>query len=362
MAERTNAAPGSTSSAGTGEDAVASDVAIEDPAHNEFALIDRILERLGDAVASEILLPPGDDAAAWVPAGGAVIATADAMTEGSHWLPHLLSMYDVGWRCVAANVSDLAAMGATPQVLLVTAVLGPTMTIDDLDAFIDGLADGCRAHGVQIAGGDVVRGRSTTFSITALGAARLDRANRAIVLRRDGAHPGDVIAVSGTPGLAAAGMRLVEQARTDPPADAAIAAFRHPVGRVDLGLAAVAVGVPCAIDISDGLIQDLGHIAQRSGVGIEIDLEALPLPQAAVAFFGTEGARTLALAGGEDFELILVARQNVIESLEAEDLTIIGRVLEQHPGEVVIRQADGAPYPVPQGWDALRRWPLPRLQ
>ena len=348
MAERTNPA-NDVPAAG---DSPGGDLGGSDPAHNEFALIDRILERLGDAVASDILLPPGDDAAAWVPAGGAVIATADAMTEGSHWLPHLLSMYDVGWRCVAA----------TAQVLLVTAVLGPTMTLDDLDAFIDGLADGCRAHGVQIAGGDVVRGRSTTFSITALGAARLDRANRAIVLRRDGAHPGDVIAVSGTPGLAAAGMRLVEQARTDPPADAAIAAFRHPVGRVDLGLAAVAVGIPCAIDISDGLIQDLSHIAQRSGVGIEIDLEALPLPQAAVAFFGTEGARTLALAGGEDFELILVARQNVIESLEAEDLTIIGRVLEQHPGEIVIRQADGAPYPVPQGWDALRRWPLPRLQ
>ncbi len=329
-----------------------------DPARDEFALIDRILERLGDTAALDILVPPGDDAAAWLPAGGAVVATADAMTEGSHWRPHLLSMRDVGWRCVVANVSDLAAMGATPQVLLVTAVLGPAMSLDDLDAFIDGLADACRAHGVHIAGGDVVRGRATTFSITAIGAARLDRANRAIVLRRDGAHPGDVVAVSGTPGLAAAGMRLVEQGRSEPPAQAAIEAFLRPVARVELGADAVSLGVPCAIDISDGLVQDLGHIARRSGVGIEIDLEALPLPQAAVTFFGTEGARSLALAGGEDFELILVARQNVIETLEQHGLTIIGRVLEQHPGKVVVRQADGAPYPLPEGWDALRRWPL----
>ena len=329
-----------------------------DPAHDEFALIDRIIQRLGDTAALDILVPPGDDAAAWVPAGGAVVATADAMTEGSHWLPHLLSMHDVGWRCVAANVSDLAAMGATPQVLLVTAVLGPSMSLDDLDSFIDGLADGCRAHGVQIAGGDVVRGRSTTFSVTAIGAARLDRANRAIVLRRDGAHPGDVVAISGTPGLAAAGMRLIEQGRSEPPAEAAIEAFRHPMGRFELGMDAVSLGVPCAIDISDGLAQDLRHIAQRSGVGIEIDLEALPLSQASVAFFGTEAARTLALAGGEDFELILVARQNVIETLENHGLTIIGRVLEQHPGEIIVRQADGAPYPMPEGWDALRRWPL----
>ena len=80
------------------------------------------------------------------------------MAEGTHWSPHVLSMYDVGWRCVATNVSDLAAMGSTPQVLLVTAVLGPAMSLDDLDAFIDGLADGCRAHEVKVAGGDVVRG------------------------------------------------------------------------------------------------------------------------------------------------------------------------------------------------------------
>lgn len=328
------------------------------PERDEFALIDRIIQRLGDAAAHDILVPPGDDCAAWIPAGGAVAATTDTMTEGTHWRPHLLSMEDVGWRAVATSVSDLAAMGATPQVLLVAAVLGPALTLEEFDACIDGMAAACRAHGVHIAGGDIVRGRATAFTVTALGATRLDRASRAIALRRDAAHPGDAVAVSGTPGAAAAGLRMVERGISGPPADAAIEALRHPVARIALGLDAVSHGVPCAVDISDGLVQDLGHIARRSGVGIEIDLDTLPLSPAAVTIFGPEAARTLAVSGGDDYELALVGRAAALEPLEG--ITVIGRVVEQHPGEVIVRQGDGAPYPVPPGWDALRRWPLPR--
>src|SRR5688572_18906590 len=100
-----------------------------DPAQGEFSLIDRIVARLGDAAARDILVPPGDDAAAWIPSGGAVVASTDAITEGNHWRPHIASMTDVGWRAVATSVSDLAAMGASPQVLLVATVLGPSVTL-----------------------------------------------------------------------------------------------------------------------------------------------------------------------------------------------------------------------------------------
>ena len=98
--------------------------------NNEFSLIDRILQRLGDTAALDILVPPGDDAAAWIPSGGAIAATTDTMTEGTHWRPHLFSMEDVGWRAVATSVSDLAAMGATPEVLLVASILGPSLTLE----------------------------------------------------------------------------------------------------------------------------------------------------------------------------------------------------------------------------------------
>jgi thiamine-monophosphate kinase len=328
-----------------------------DAEQSEFALIDRIVQRLGAAAASDILVPPGDDAAAWIPIGGAVVASTDTVTEGTHWRPGLLSLTDVGWRAVATSVSDLAAMGATPQVILVAAVLGPAVTLDDLDAIIEGIAECCLAHDIRVAGGDVVRGRSTSFTITSLGGARLDRASRAMVMRRDAAQVGDAVAVSGTPGDAAAGLRLAERGVTTPPAGDAIRAWRRPLARTELGLTANNLGVPCAIDVSDGLVQDLGHIATASQVGIEVDLDALPLGAAAVGLLGADAARDLALAGGDDYELVLVARHGVLEALEG--VTIIGRVISQHPGEVVVRQADGAPYPIPEGWDQLRAWPLP---
>ncbi len=330
-----------------------------DASQSEFALIDRIIARLGDAAASDILVAPGDDAAAWVPVGGAVVASTDTIAEGTHWRPGLLTMADVGWRAIATSVSDLAAMGATPQVVLVAASLGPAVTLEELNELIDGMAEACIAHEVKVAGGDVVRGRSTSLTITSLGGARLDRAGRAMVMRRDAAQVGDSVAISGSPGAAATGLRLAERGvEISPATTEALTAWRRPRARTELGLAAENLGVPCAIDVSDGLVQDLRHIAERSGVGVELDLDALPLPTSAVATFGSEEARDLVLAGGDDYELLLVARNSVLEALEG--VTIIGRVVETHPGEVVVRQVDGAPYPIPAGWDQLRSWPLPQ--
>jgi thiamine-monophosphate kinase len=169
---------------------------------------------------------------------------------------------------------------------------------------------------------------------------------------------GDAVAVSSTPGAAATGLRLLEQRLNGPMAAEAIAAWRRPHARIELGLAAVNLGIHCAIDTSDGLVQDIGHIAQRSTVGIELDLEALPLAPSAIAFFGSDAARELAVAGGEDYQLVLVGRQAALETLEG--VTVIGRVLDQHPGEVIVRHSDGAPYVVPSGWDQLQAWPLRR--
>ena len=106
----------------------------------EFGLIERIIERLGDAAARDILAPPGDDAAAWTHEGAATVATVDSLAEGTHWRRDTMALADVGWRCAATSLSDLAAMGAEPGPLLIAAQLGPDVTLADLDAFVDGLA------------------------------------------------------------------------------------------------------------------------------------------------------------------------------------------------------------------------------
>jgi thiamine-monophosphate kinase len=332
----------------------------------EFPLIARIVERLGSAAADDILVPSGDDAAVWLDAApgapgvsGASVATIDALAEGTHWRPDTMSMSDVGWRAVAVNVSDLAAMGATPGYLLVAASLGPEITLDDLDGFVDGLADSCRAHGARIAGGDIVRGTATMFSVAAYGRVDLPSgsADDPPLLRRNAARIGDSVAVSGHPGASSAGLALIDAGRADDPAAAPLlAAHRRPHARTALGPAAAQAGIRCAIDVSDGVLQDLDHIAEQSGVGIELDCPSLPLHPAARTLLGDTASLDLALGGGEDFELLLVGPENTLGSLSTSELpvTVIGSVVAEHPGQTVAHDAQGAPYePARRGWDQL---------
>ena len=324
----------------------------------EFALIDRIVAILGDAAARDIVVPPGDDAAAWATAEGLAVATIDALVEGTHFRRDTMGMADVGWRAVAANVSDLAAMGAEPQYLLIATLLGPDATLEDIDALARGIGEACLAMGVRVAGGDIVRAATTGLSIAAYGRVVGAAGATPALLRRDGARVGDRVAVSGTIGAAAAGLALIEAGRGDDPRAAELVrAHRRPVGRVALGRAAAARGVRCAIDCSDGLLQDLGHIAERSHVGIEVALAQVPVHPAAVELLGAARALDLALGGGEDFELLLTGDRDALIALETADLsvTMIGRVVADHPGEVIAWAEDGARYEPPsRGWDQAR--------
>ncbi len=341
----------------TGQGSTPADAGLHDL--GEFGLIDRMVARLGDAAAGDILVPSGDDAAVWR-GDPATVATIDTLAEGTHWRADTMDLADVGWRAVAANCSDLAAMGARPSTLLVATILGPDVTLEGIDALIDGLAGGCREHGVRIAGGDVVRGGATAITIAAYGGADLQGApgeETARVLRRDAAAVGQRVAVSGAPGAAAAGLALIEAGRVSEDAAAElVAAHRRPLARVGLGRAALDAGVACAIDVSDGLLQDLGHIARRSGVGIEMAAAALPLHPAARSLLGDERALDLCLGGGEDFELALVGDADALRRLDRPELpvTLIGHVVADHPGEVVVWDEDGEAYlPPVTGWDQL---------
>jgi thiamine-monophosphate kinase len=325
----------------------------------EFGLIERIVARLGEAAARDILVAPGDDAAAWANRGAVTVATTDALVEGVHWRSAgtqgrpTMSWADAGWRAIASNVSDIAAMGAIPDFALVSAVLGATLDLEALDCLIDGMAAACLEHGVRIVGGDIDRGAQTVLGVTLLG-----HATGGTLLRRDTAREADAVAVSGHPGASAAGLALIEAEREQEPGVATLVeAHRRPRARVALGRHALDSAVRCGIDVSDGLLQDLGHVAERSKIGVEIDIERLPLHPAAVAALGRERAIDLALGGGEDYELALAAPEHILRALHTAELpvTVIGRVVTAHPGEAWAIDANGRRYvPPSSGWDHLR--------
>jgi thiamine-monophosphate kinase len=252
----------------------------------EFGLIARITQRLtqGPAVA----LGPGDDAAIVRAPDGRVVATSDLLVEGRHFRRDWSSAYDVGRKAAAQNLSDVAAMGARPTALLVGFAAPPETAVLWAEELCDGLRDECDVVGASVVGGDVVRASEIVIAITALG----DLAG-ARPLTRSGARPGDLVAVRGRLGFAAAGLDLLARGRAEPAEF--VAAHRRPLPPYDAGPEAVELGATSLLDVSDGLVQDLGHIAAASGVRIDVDTALLPVP----ARLGPDALRHV-LTGGED--------------------------------------------------------------
>ena len=187
----------------------------------EFGLIDRIIARLGAAAARDVAVPPGDDAAAWAVDPGLAVATVDTLAEGTHWRRDTMSFADVGWRAVATSVSDLAAMGAEPRFLLISVELGPTVGLDDVDAFADGVAAACSRYDVRVVGGNVVGTAATSVHTTAFGTAVAAEDGSPALLRRDSALHPSAVALLGGPNareLALSGGEDYELALTAPAA------------------------------------------------------------------------------------------------------------------------------------------------
>jgi thiamine-monophosphate kinase len=292
-------------------------------------LIARIAGRLGQG--PDVELGPGDDAAIVRAPGGRVVATTDLLVEGRHFRRDWSPPYDIGRKAAAQNLADVVAMCARPTALLLGFGAPPGTELDWVDALCDGLRDECAEVGASIAGGDVVRGESVVLAVTALGA--LD--GRAVT--RSGARPGDVVAVAGRLGYAAAGVELLSAGLREP-ADL-IDAHRRPRPPYATALSARDLGATAMLDVSDGLVQDLGHIAESAGVRIEIEGAAVPVPPV------PDGLR-LALTGGDDHAFAATFPQRA--ELPAEWRTI-GRVGEG-PAAVLV---DGRTYG-PGGWDHFR--------
>lgn len=297
----------------------------------EFALIDRIRART--RARDDIVLGIGDDAALLQPLADHWLAvTSDTLNSGVHFPPETLPA-DVGWKTLAVNLSDLAAMGATPAWGTLALSL-PDANFDWIDAFADGFFALADVHDWRLIGGDTTRG-PLSLSVTAFGQVPHDKA-----LRRDGAQVGDDIWVSGTLGDAAGALRLWKRGALDVtrPADSAPLEFLRqrllrPVPRVVLGTALRDIA-SAAVDVSDGLLADVGHIAARSNVGVKVDDALLPLSAALGSTLGDADARECALRGGDDYELCFTAAsgQRKVLALLSQSLgvrlTRIGHVVE----------------------------------
>ena len=296
----------------------------------EFDLIERIRAR---AIARDgVLLGIGDDAALLqVPAGHELAVTADTLNAGVHF-PADAPPADIGWKALAVNLSDLASMGARPA----WCTLSLSLPGDDtawLDAFLDGFLGLADTHAVALVGGDTTRG-PLSIAVTAMGWVEAGAA-----LRRDGARPGDDVWVTGTLGDAALALSHLLGKRTlnENQLAAVLPRLDHPHPRILAGQALRGLA-SSALDLSDGLASDLGHILKASGVRAQIDLDLLPLSPVLQDAVPARDAWQLALAGGDDYELCFTVPQEHHGALDTAlancgvRFTRIGRIQAGDPG------------------------------
>ena len=265
---------------------------------SEFELIQTYFNRSNEAADPDILLGIGDDCAILRPKPGQdLLLSIDTLIEGVHF-PQGTAAYQLGWRSLAVNLSDLAAMGAQPAWFTLALAL-PDSDEGWLSEFSRGLFDLADQHQIRLIGGDTTRG-PLSITIQVHGYTPTGKA-----LRRDGALAGDTLYVTGFPGEAGAGLRRIQQGGyTD--TDHLIRRFYQPRPRLAFAQS-IRDLAHSAIDISDGLLADIGHILERSGVGACVDVDAIPCSAQLVAAEGTVEALRLALTAGDDYELCFTA-------------------------------------------------------
>lgn len=325
----------------------------------EFGLIERLAQLV--AVAREdIVVGIGDDVAVLRMDGtDLLLATVDSQVEGIHFLREAISPYQLGRKALAINVSDIAAMGGEPTFALVSLALPPDLTVDWVEALYRGLRAEGEASGTVVVGGNVARSPDGIMIDLAL----LGRVSPEELLLRSGARPGDLVLVTGTLGDSAAGLHLILHPETQVPDDVrSYLLDRHLTPTPRLKEARVIARSRCAtamIDVSDGLSSDVGHICDRSRVGVRLWADRMPVsaPLRHVARLTGRPAWDWALAGGEDYELCFtvppekaedLARQ--VETETGTKVTVVGEILPEARGRWVVLP-DGREAPLEaKGW------------
>ena len=284
----------------------------------EHALIARIRDRVARTSSPSIVIGIGDDAAVIEPARGELeVVTTDALVEQIHFRRDWTSARSIGAKAVAVNLSDLAAMGATPRAILLSLILPASLLVEDFDALVEGAVAEAAAAGASLVGGNISQSPGPlVVDVTAMGSV-----GRRRVLRRSGGRPGDVLYVTGTVGGAAAGLALLasgaNRAALTPAELACVERHERPSPRVRCGrLVAAARAASACMDLSDGLADAARQLATASGTGVVIEAESVPLSAGAEKWLGPD-PMSAALAGGEDYELLFAVPPRRRRAFEA---------------------------------------------
>ena len=326
----------------------------------EFALIELIHDITGkfkntkQSSWQQLLIGIGDDAAAWQGDSHIQLATTDSMVQGTHFDLSNITWEELGWKALAVNLSDIAAMGGTPKYALLSVALPGELEVENVAQFCHSAASLAAKFGVAIVGGNISTAPNIVITITVFGSSKTRS-----ILKRSTATAGEQIAVTGNLGLSAAGLKMFKEKIS---LDAQVAgilrkAHLQPVPKIKEGQILAQHGVKTAIDISDGLIADLEHICEASKVGAKIKVVQLPVHPMVKANF--PDYHELALYGGEDYELLFTADKNIIVQVRKAlnyPITIIGDIVEEGlPDRVTLLDHKGNTITANnRGWEHFR--------
>lgn len=305
------------------------------------------IRRVFGGSSPQVLVGPGDDAAVAARGGGDLVITTDALVEGVHFVRDLTTPRDLGYKAIAVNVSDVAAMAASPRYAVCALTLSDDVDVAWVIELAGGMRECCDEFALSLVGGNLARGRDVTIVVTVTG-----EVGPGLAVRRDGARPGDRLVVTGSLGGAAAGLRLASQRSwTDDERDALRRQVR-PTPRVGEAGVLASHGATSMIDVSDGLALDLARLCDASDAGARVEVGGIP----------AHAAATLreALTGGEDYELlatlpspdaVAAARMQLAEAFGV-PLAEIGRIIEEG---LIAAEPGGEERPLdPEGWDHFR--------